>query len=195
MTDRAQFRAGDSDRDRVARILRHAVGDGRISTDELNDRLDRTYAALTCGELDAVVADLPSPEDLIGRSDDVLRMSTGRAKNVKQVGHWVVPPRIEVECGWGTVRINFMHATCPHREVSMDVRCHSLFADVWIVVPQGWWVRSDEVTTGRSGHVHNKPPTPPAQDGVVLRMTGHLDSGDVWIRYRRPPGTNVTLRA
>ncbi|MEU7900994.1 DUF1707 domain-containing protein [Nonomuraea sp. NPDC049152] len=200
MTDRAQLRAGDSDRDRVAQILRLAVGDGRISTDELDDRLDRTYAALTCGQLDAIVADLPGLGEVGDPGGglevpDVLRLSTGWARSVKQVGHWVVPPRIEVECGWGTVRLNFMHATCPHREVSMDVRCDSLFADIWIVVPRGWWVRSDEVTTGRSGHVHNKPPTPPARDGVVLRMTGHLQSGDAWIRYRRPPGTNVTVRA
>ncbi|MGV9303463.1 MULTISPECIES: DUF1707 SHOCT-like domain-containing protein [unclassified Nonomuraea] len=192
MTDRARLRAGDSDRDRVARILRFAVGDGRIGTEELNDRLDRAYAAQTCGELDGIVADLPDPDRF--EVPEVLRLSTGWARSVKQVGHWVVPPRIEVACGWGTVRINFMRATCPHREVSMDVRCDSLFGDIWIVVPRGWWVRTDEVTT-RSGHVHNKPPEPPAQDGVVLRMTGHLDSGDVWIRYRRPPGTNVTSRA
>ncbi|WP_431896006.1 DUF1707 SHOCT-like domain-containing protein [Nonomuraea sp. bgisy101] len=197
MTDRAQLRAGDSDRDRVAQILRLAVGDGRISTDELDERLDRTYAARTCGELDAVVADLPDLGDQGGHLEipAALRLSTGWARSAKQVGHWVVPPRIELECGWGTVRVNFMRATCPHREVSVDVRCDSLFADIWIVVPRGWLVRAEEVTTGRSGHVHNKPPTPLAQDGVVLRMTGHVESGDVWIRYRRPPGANVTARA
>ncbi|MEV2267418.1 DUF1707 SHOCT-like domain-containing protein [Nonomuraea africana] len=194
MTDRARLRAGDSDRDRVAQILRNAVGEGRISTDELGERLDRAYAARTCGELDGIVADLPST-DAHPPAPDILRLSTGWARSVKQVGHWVVPPRIEVECGWGTVRINFMRAHCPHREISMDVRCDSLFGDIWVVVPWTWWVRSDEVTTGRSGHVHNRPRTPPAHDAVVMRMTGHLRSGDVWIRYRRPPGTNVTLRA
>lgn len=53
------MRAADSDRDRVSEALREHCAQGRITMDELNERLDRTYAAKTLGDLQAVTADLP----------------------------------------------------------------------------------------------------------------------------------------
>ena len=53
------LRASDADRDRVAVSLRdHAVA-GRLTTDELDARTGRAFAARTLGELDALLADLP----------------------------------------------------------------------------------------------------------------------------------------
>jgi Domain of unknown function (DUF1707) len=53
-------RAGDADRQQVvAELQRHYV-DGRLSTDELSERVDRALAARTFGELDVLLADLPT---------------------------------------------------------------------------------------------------------------------------------------
>ncbi|HEY2260124.1 MAG TPA: DUF1707 domain-containing protein [Solirubrobacteraceae bacterium] len=62
---RADLRASDEDRERVATALReHAVA-GRISTEELEERLQTAYAAQTTAELNAVRRDLPvSPREL-----------------------------------------------------------------------------------------------------------------------------------
>ena len=57
------LRVGDSDREQVAEILRDQHVAGRIDTEELQERIDRCYAAKTYGELDALVADLPAHED------------------------------------------------------------------------------------------------------------------------------------
>lgn len=59
------LRASDADRDQLADELRaHAVA-GRIDTDELEERLQRAYAARTLGELDELRRDLPAtPEQL-----------------------------------------------------------------------------------------------------------------------------------
>jgi uncharacterized protein DUF1707 len=54
------LRASDSDREQVAERLRVAAGEGRLSTDELEDRLGALYAARTYGELDVLVEDLPA---------------------------------------------------------------------------------------------------------------------------------------
>jgi hypothetical protein len=59
MSRRATLRASDADRERIAERLRHATGEGRLSADELEERLEAVFAARTYGELDAVVADLP----------------------------------------------------------------------------------------------------------------------------------------
>jgi hypothetical protein len=53
------LRASDADRERTAAALRRHHLDGRLDTDELQDRLGRCYAARTEGELHALVADLP----------------------------------------------------------------------------------------------------------------------------------------
>ena len=52
-------RASDADRERVADRLRDHAGAGRLTPDELGERLDVVYAARTVGELDTVLADLP----------------------------------------------------------------------------------------------------------------------------------------
>ena len=58
MTDVA-LRIGDADRERVADRLRQAAGEGRLSPEELEERLGAAFAARTAGELEPLVADLP----------------------------------------------------------------------------------------------------------------------------------------
>lgn len=54
------LRAADHDREAVADILRDQHLAGRLDTDELQERVERCYAAKTYAELDAVLADLPA---------------------------------------------------------------------------------------------------------------------------------------
>ncbi len=60
MARRSSILAADADRDRVAEQLRQAAVEGRIFAHELEERLGRALSARTYGELDALVADLPS---------------------------------------------------------------------------------------------------------------------------------------
>jgi hypothetical protein len=60
-TARSKLRAADSDRDAVATELRQQHLEGRLDSDEFQERLERCLAAKTYGELDALVADLPAP--------------------------------------------------------------------------------------------------------------------------------------
>ena len=53
------IRVGDAEREAVAAQLREHYGDGRLTLDELNERLDQTFAARTYAELNAVTTDLP----------------------------------------------------------------------------------------------------------------------------------------
>ena len=54
-----RLRAGDRDRDAVAEQLREAHAEGRLTLDELEDRLGKAYAARTFAELAPLTADLP----------------------------------------------------------------------------------------------------------------------------------------
>ncbi|MFC4053081.1 DUF1707 domain-containing protein [Actinomadura syzygii] len=63
MAPNPDIRASDADRDRVAESLREHCAEGRISMDELQERLEAVYGAKTLGDLQEVTSDLPE-EDL-----------------------------------------------------------------------------------------------------------------------------------
>ncbi|MGW0436169.1 DUF1707 SHOCT-like domain-containing protein [Micromonospora sp. NPDC003197] len=60
MDRRDEMRAADSDRTAVAEQLRIALNEGRLELHEYDERLQRTYAAKTYAELDALLVDLPA---------------------------------------------------------------------------------------------------------------------------------------
>jgi hypothetical protein len=53
------LRASDEDRERIADRLRQSHTEGRLNTDEFQERLERCYEAKTFGELGELVRDLP----------------------------------------------------------------------------------------------------------------------------------------
>lgn len=53
------FRASDAEREAVVENLQRAVGEGRITVAEFEDRVQAAYEARTRGELDVLTADLP----------------------------------------------------------------------------------------------------------------------------------------
>ena len=53
------MRAGDADRQHVAEQLRTALELGRLDLAEYDERVQRTYAAKTYGDLDGILDDLP----------------------------------------------------------------------------------------------------------------------------------------
>ncbi len=63
MAPNPDIRASDADRDRVAASLREHCGEGRITVDELHERLEAVYSAKTLGQLQEITSDLPE-EDL-----------------------------------------------------------------------------------------------------------------------------------
>jgi hypothetical protein len=52
-------RASDAERERVAKMVSDAAGEGRLTLDEAGERLERIYATRFRHELDAHIADLP----------------------------------------------------------------------------------------------------------------------------------------
>ena len=60
--EQGRMRAADTDRDRVAGILSTAYGEGRLSRDEYDARLESALSARTYAELDHVVTDLPAAQ-------------------------------------------------------------------------------------------------------------------------------------
>ncbi|WP_329429328.1 DUF1707 domain-containing protein [Streptosporangium sp. NBC_01495] len=63
MTPRDDLRIGDAERDVAMESLREHYVQGRLTREELDERLELTLSARTGGELARVSADLPGPRD------------------------------------------------------------------------------------------------------------------------------------
>ncbi|MFJ4190894.1 DUF1707 domain-containing protein [Kitasatospora sp. NPDC089509] len=173
-------RAGDADREAVADRLRVAAGEGRIDLGELEERLDRAYAARTYRELDALVTDLGRrPEDEAGTDVLVLKPSMS---NIKQAGRWTVPRRIVAECRMMTITIDFTEAVCAHREVTVEATCRS--GHIRLIVPADWGVTVDGSSTN-TGHIVNKAAGTAEPGCPTVTVVGHPGSGRIKIKQSR----------
>jgi hypothetical protein len=59
-------RVGDADREAIAAQLREHYADGRLTLEELNERLDQAFAAKTKADLNTVMRDLPQARPAAG---------------------------------------------------------------------------------------------------------------------------------
>ncbi|HEX7292456.1 MAG TPA: DUF1707 domain-containing protein [Conexibacter sp.] len=62
------LRASDAERERTATLLRDHAAAGRLTPEELDQRLDAAYGARTVGELDALAHDLPATAEQTPRA-------------------------------------------------------------------------------------------------------------------------------
>ena len=109
----SEMRASDADRDRVMEVLRVAARDGRLTPDELDERLEAALSSRTLGELAVLTADLvpgPSmPGAAMAQAEDVIRIDQ-RGGSVRRTGRWVVPRRLELRSSWCDVWLDFTDA-------------------------------------------------------------------------------------
>lgn len=181
------LRASHQDRDRVVELLRVAAGDGRLTVDELDQRLEQALTARTLGELAVLSADLPAgPAAGAGGQGpvprDTIRIDR-RSANAKRDGRWLVPRRIEVRVASGHVTLDFTEAiiTQPSLQIDADVSSGTLT----LLTRPGVVVDADDMAV-RSGSVKIRAPRD-LDVPVVLRIevSGTIGSGQLRARPRR----------
>jgi hypothetical protein len=170
----------------VAEELRVAAGDGRLTAEELDERLEVALTARTYAELASVTRDLPSAAGTVlgaPAPKDVVRIEC-QSSSVERTGPWLVPHRMEIRVKSGTVTLDFTEAviTQPVLPIDAEVGAGSLR----LVIKPGIVVDMDEVAV-RSGRLEVRAPW--GQDASVLRIqvSGKVGSGQIIARPRRPP--------
>jgi Domain of unknown function (DUF1707) len=114
------MRASDADRDRVVDMLREAVGDGRLTPDEFDERLEAALSSRTLGELAVIIADLGRPGLATAEAKDVARIDQ-RGGSVQRTGPWIVPRQLELRSSWGDVTLDFTDAVIVHDTLLIDM--------------------------------------------------------------------------
>ncbi|MBF8190489.1 DUF1707 domain-containing protein [Nonomuraea sp. K274] len=70
MSMRDELRIGDAEREQTMAALREHFAQGRLTHEELDERLDQTLSAKTARDLAQVTADLPGPGQALGPAYD-----------------------------------------------------------------------------------------------------------------------------
>jgi Domain of unknown function (DUF1707) len=184
---RPELRASHADRDRVVEQLRIAAGDGRLTAEELDERLEAALTARTYRELAILTTDLPAAGSAAAglataEQKDVMRFNH-RGGSVRQVGRWVVPKRIEAEVTGGNVRLDFTEAVIVERTLKVDA--HVRGGRLLIITRPGVVVDADDVATV-GGRVASRPATGPAVPTILtVQISGEIRGGNLVVRPPR----------
>ncbi|HEX6522706.1 MAG TPA: DUF1707 domain-containing protein [Streptosporangiaceae bacterium] len=190
----SSLRASDADRDQVMDVLRAAAGDGRLTAEEFEERLEAALSARTFGDLAALTADLvaapaplsppgaqgtPAIRGLAGRYEDVLRIDQ-RGGSIRRGGRWAVPRRLDLRSSWCDVMLDFTDAMIMYDTLRIDL--HMRGGSLVLVTKPGIVVDADDLAVrytdikiGESG----QPSAPPI---LSVRLTGRMRYG--WIEAR-----------
>jgi hypothetical protein len=168
-----ELRASDADRERTADTLRHAAGEGRLTVDELEERLSTVYEARTQRELDALVADVPvthrpaTARLAVKPGDDATHWLVSIMSGHDRKGRWRVGRTLNVINVMGGSDLDFNDAELASDVV--DVTVFSLMGGAEIHVPEGINLEISDIGL-LGGNAVDVGDTHPDPGGPTLRI-------------------------
>ena len=193
--DPSELRISDEDRHKVAELLRDAAGEGRIDLEELDERLEATYAAKTYGDLVPITIDLPahpqqSTTPAVAR--ETLPATATHENSVSIMGDctrkgaWLVPPRHNAFALMGAVTLDLREATFAAAETV--IYANAVMAGIDIYVDARTHVIVDGVgIMGAFDQGRDKVPAEVTADSPVVRVKGIALMAGVTVTRKGPP--------
>ena len=185
------MRVSDTDREQAADVLREAAGHGRITMDELEERLELAYAAKTYADLAAVTRDLPGQARAPGAVQPTMagriggtpqsRFSVAILSGARRTGRWVVPPSYVSVAVMGGVELDLREAQFSEPEVT--IHAYAVMGGIEITVPED--VDVDVSGIAFMGGFDHNASGPGAPGAPRVRVIGFACMGGVEVR-RRP---------
>ena len=193
------FRICHKERDEAIELLREAAGDGRITVDELDERMETVQSAKFPIDLDEVLSDLTTelPSDRF-RPASAIAPTTGRAMAVQ--GHdrfdplvikagwesevrrarWSVPPYIRCEPSMSNIELNFLEVETDLEVIEVEIVAG--MGAVVIVIPDGWAVNVDQLSK-TWGSVKSVVYAVPTGRRPLVRVGGSIGMGSFKARF------------
>ncbi|MFF7471934.1 DUF1707 domain-containing protein [Streptomyces sp. NPDC008092] len=191
------LRASHADRDRVVDVLRVAAGDGLLTADELDERLEAALSARTRSELAPLTADLPPVSAEVGalgaEVKDVVRIEQVHSGAVERVGRWVVPRRLELAVTYCAVTLDFTDAVITHDTLRIDVAMTG--KALTLITRPGVVVDTDGLQLVHTKVDYRQAPASPATPPTLrVELVGHKAHGRVVVRPPRRTFAQWLLR-
>ncbi len=180
------LRASDTERERTQELLRDAAAEGRLTFEELADRIEAAGRATTRDDLERLTADLPVGSDaLVPAASTVPAPAPAQTSSVfgdlRRTGAWTVPAASRWRTTFGDVTLDLREARVGAGETAIEAG--TIFGDIQLLVPEG--VRVEVRTRTFFGSVRQEAgdAVDPSAPRVVL--TGGTWFGDVRVRSQR----------
>src|SRR4051812_4060171 len=179
-------RASDAERDATVDRLRTAAAEGRLTLEELTDRIEAAAGAVMRSELMRLTADLPP----VGAVEHAVQQADVRALgDIKRSGAWPVPAENHFRTWFGHIKLDLRQAQITAAETHIHAR--AVFGNVDLLVPEG--VAVDVRALTQVGKLkHETGPAIPGAPRIVL--TGGTLFGDIKVRHPRLWGEVPRLR-
>ena len=171
------IRASDSERESAVASLRTAAGEGRLTLDELADRLERALAAVTRADLEPLTTDLPGqPAPLAAKGR---RWIVGIMGGGDHAGRWRIAAHCTVVNLLGGADLDLTDAMVEGPDT--EIRVFSLMGGSDIVVPNGVHVELSGFAFlgGNDLRLADAPPPPPGAPVVRVRAYSVMGGTDV----------------
>ncbi|MET8478123.1 DUF1707 domain-containing protein [Streptomyces clavifer] len=186
-----ELRASHADRDRVVDVLRIAAGDGLLTADELDERIEAALSARTLAELVPLTADLPAvtttahgPAVAAADVKDVVRIQQAFSGGVERTGRWVLPRRLELAVAWCDVTLDLTEAVVTQDTLRIDVAMTG--KSLTLITRPGVEVDVDGLILVHCKLVHRRPRTPPGTPTTLrVELAGQKAHGKVVVRPAR----------
>ncbi|MGP2442930.1 DUF1707 SHOCT-like domain-containing protein [Streptomyces sp. JW3] len=185
-----ELRASHADRDRVVDVLRIAAGDGLLTADELDERLEAALSARTLSELAPLTADLPPVSATAGatvpEAKDVVRFEQVHSAPVVRTGRWVVPRRLELALTFCGAKLDFTDAVITHDTLRIDVGMTG--KTLKLITRPGVVIDTDGLQLLHSRVKYRRPPAhPDTAPALRVELVGLKTFGRVVVRPSRRP--------
>ena len=182
-------RASDADRDRVIDVLRTAVGDGRLSAEEYDERVETALASRTFEALAPLTADLgPATGAGVVRAaaqpaDEVVAIREKHGP-VRREGRWVLPHRMVLRTLWCEVTLDLTRAVRTGPELIIEMRGRG--NGVTLLLAPGMTVDANELSVRHGGVSIPGAPDDDTPETLHVRLVGRNKHGSVVARYEVP---------
>jgi hypothetical protein len=183
------LRASDGERERVVTALRDGAAEGRLTFDELAQRVERAYGASTAAELDTLLADLPAAAPVATPAlRQPRRWNVAIMGGSSRRGRWRPAPRGIALALMGGIDLDLRQATIEGDE--LVITAIAIAGGIDVLVPEGIGVDLDGFAImGGNDHVPGEAPVRPGTPTVRVRAFSVMGGVDVRVGRgrRRPP--------
>jgi hypothetical protein len=188
VTQPPDLRVSDADREGVAERLREAAGEGRLTMEELDERVEAAYNARTGADLAPLTADLPHP---VGGREPPQRRGAGKTRrwtvavmggsNLR--GRWLAGRKLTSVAIAGGGCIDLRNAVLTEGELRITI--FAFMGGVDVIVPPGIDVELSgfALMGGNDAHVPHQD-LPPGARRVHVRAISIMGGSDVKMRRR-----------
>jgi hypothetical protein len=188
------LRASDADRDRAVARLRDGASEGRLTFDELAQRVELAYAAATTAELEELLADLPATSAAVRSETKPAARGKVRRWNVaimggcERRGRWRPSSHSIAVALMGGVLLDLRDASIEDEE--LVITALALMGGVEIVVPEGVEVDlGGFAIMGGNEHRPGRAPVRPGTPVVRIRAFSLMGGTEVKVRASRSGDT------